>query len=383
MRIALVSDTFTPQVNGVTTVLRRIVDVLAQGRHDAAVVAPEYPDRSPDRGNELRVPSMAMPTYPAIRLSLPAPRRIARFLASFQPDVVHVATEGPLGYFGRRWALAHDVPLVTSFHTDFPRYCRHYGAPALEPAVWRWLAWFHGPARLIHAPGAAVRAALWERGLSHAVVWGQGVDTARFHHGKRDYALRRRLAIADDDVVVLHVGRLAAEKNVETLVEAFALAHETLGARGRFIVAGEGPRRRLIQERLPFATLLGFLPTDALATLYASADLCVLPSDTETCGLVALEAMASGLPVVAADAGGFRESLRSGHAGLLVAPRDGRAFAAAIVALAVDPQRRHAMGSAARLAAVGRDMTIENAELLDQYARVAGLAAGEDAWRAA
>ena len=382
MRIALVSDTFTPQVNGVTTVLRRIVDVLAHERHTAAVVAPEYPDRSPVRADELRVPSVAFPPYPAIRLSLPAPRRIARFLDAFGPDLVHVATEGPLGWFGRRWALRNDVPLVTSAHTDFPRYCRYYGAPALEPVVWHWLVRFHAPAQLIHAPGAAIRDALRSRGLWQAVVWGNGVDTTGFHHARRDVALRSRLAIRDDQVVILHVGRLAAEKNVDVLVHAFALAREALGERARFVIAGEGPRSGLIAQRIPFATRLGFIAPADLAALYASADLCVLPSDTETCGLVALEAMASGLPVVAADAGGFRENIQHGRSGLLVAPRDARACAAAIVELAVDRERREAMSAAARLAAVGRDAGAENAELLDQYARVAGIVT-EDAWRAA
>ncbi len=383
MRIALVSDTYTPQVNGVTTVLRRMVEALGNARHDAAVVAPEYPGQQQGtRDSELRVPSVAFPPYPAIRLSLPAHRRVSHFLDRFRPDVVHVATEGPLGMVGRRYALRRGVPLVTSFHTNFPRYCRDYGLPRLERAAWRWMSWFHGPAVLTQTPGVAAQAALAEHGIP-SVVWGRGIDTAAFHHDRRDPALRRRLGIPDDAVLVLHVGRLAAEKNLDVLIRAFNAAHEALGSRACFVVAGEGPWSRQIGERLPWASRLGFLDRDRLAALYASADVCVLPSQTETCGLVALEAMASGVPVIAADAGGLRESVVHGVNGLCVASDDPVAFASAISALVHSLPTRLRMGAQARLTAVGRDSSIEDDELHDQYARILGREPERDTWRAA
>jgi glycosyltransferase involved in cell wall biosynthesis len=171
--------------------------------------------------------------------------------------------------------------------------------------------------------------------------------------------------------VVLHVGRLAPEKNIAVLAEAWQLARAALGARARFVVAGEGPMDRIIQARIPWARRLGFLERESLADLYAAADLCVLPSASETCGLVALEAMASGLPVIAADAGGLRESVRNGVNGLLAAPTDARAFAAHIVHLVMERDRRRALGFAARQAAVGRDVGPENADLLQQYRTLA------------
>ncbi len=384
MRIALVSDTYTPQVNGVTTVLRRIVRGLEAAQHHAAVVAPAYPQLQADGGErELRVLSLAFPPYPAIRLSLPAPRRVARFLDEFRPDVVHVATEGPLGLLGRHYALRRGLPLVTSFHTNFPYYCRHYGVPVLEAATWRWLTWFHRPARLIHTPGTAARETLHARGLRHAVLWGRGVDTQHFHHGKRNAALRHRLGLAERDTLVLHVGRLAAEKNIEALIQAWSLARAGLGARATFVVAGDGPLSATVTARMPWALRMGFLEADPLATLYASADLCVLPSATETCGLVALEALASGLPVVAADAGGFRDSVAHGFNGVLAPPTDPGAFAAAICALAFDAQLRQAMSGHARLAAVACDAAAEDQELLDHYGAVLGREPERDQWRAA
>ncbi len=373
MRIALITDTYTPQVNGVTTVCHRIVRVLTDAGHAVAVVAPAYPGRPPgEHAHELRVPSVPFPLYPSIRLSRPLSPPVFDFLDRFQPDVVHVAVEGPLGIVGRRYALRRGVPLMTSYHTQFPQYVRHYHAGFLAPAVWRWLLWFHHPARLIQTPGEAVQRELVHRGLAQATVWGRGVDAGHFQPARRDAGWRRWLGGGDNTAVVLHVGRLAPEKNLDVLTASWNLAYRELGTCATFAVAGEGPSGERVMRQIPFARRLGFLERSSLATLYASADLCVLPSATETCGLVALEAMAAGLPVIAADAGGLRESVRHGDNGLLASPRDPAAFAAAIAALVRDPERRCAMSVAARHTALRRDIATENEELLAQYAGVAG-----------
>jgi glycosyltransferase involved in cell wall biosynthesis len=384
VRIALVTDTYTPQVNGVTTIVRRVVEVLGRARQHAVVVAPEYPVSQPGTAEaELRVPSVAFPPYPALRLSLPQPRRVAQFLDAFRPDLVHVMTEGPLGLAGRRYALRRGLPLVTSYHTDFPRYCRSYGLATLESAAWQWLTWFHRPAVLTHTPGAFVKAELERRGLGPVRVWGRAADVALFDHRKRDVALRRRLGVADGTVLVLHVGRLAREKNLEVLVEAWRRAHDELGQRATFLYAGEGPLERRLARAMPWAIRLGFLDVEHLAALYASADLCVLPSTTETCGLVALEAMASGMPVIAANAGGFRETVVTWGNGYLVPPEDARGFASAISHLVLDPALRSHMGAEARLTAVMADRSEEDERLLADYAEALGRHIEEAQWRAA
>jgi phosphatidylinositol alpha 1,6-mannosyltransferase len=375
VKIALLSDTYTPQVNGVTTVLTRIVQVLRDQGHEAAVVAPRYPGHDPGDGGspeaELRIASAPFPPYPAIRLSLPQFGTVARFLDAFSPDLVHVVTEGPIGLTGRRYAVRRAVPLVTSYHTNFPQYARHYGAGALEPVVWRWLRWFHGPACLTQTPGEAVRDELVRRGVGQPVVWGRGVDTTHFHPERRSAHWRRWLAGGDDTTIVLHVGRLAPEKNLDVLVDAWTEAKRALGQRASFVLAGEGPEARRLVAAMPWVRHLGFLGRSRLADLYASADICVLPSHTETCGLVALEAMASGLAVVAADAGGFPESITADRTGLLVPAHDAWRFAADIVALVANPGMRATMGVAARAAASARDVIPENLALLDQYAAAA------------
>jgi len=360
-------------VNGVTTVVRRIAALVDSAGHQAAVVAPWYPTPPPPAiGTELRLPSLAFPPYPDIRLSLPHARRAARFLDDFGPDVVHIATEGPIGFLARSYARRRGIPLVTSFHTQFPQYARHYGAGALESLVWRWLEWFHRPARLTHTPGDAVCDELRRHGISRAVVWGRGVDTTRFHPGKRDRVWRRGLGVEDGQVVVLHVGRLAPEKNLDVLFDAWRIAHEALADRAVFVVAGDGPRGRALEQALPWVKRFGFLDPDVLATVYASCDLCVLPSETETCGLVALEAMASGLPVIAANAGGLRESVRHERNGMLVPPHDAPGFAARIIESVLDLPRARHLGAEARRTALARDLETENAELLRQYAELAG-----------
>ena len=371
MRIALVTDTYIPQVNGVTTVVHRIARVLERAGHGVGIVAPRYPhgdDGGPGDERVLRIPSVPSPLYPAIRLSLPFRRRVAGFLDALDPDVVHVATEGPLGVLGRSWARRRGVPLVTSFHTDFPRYARAYGFGVLESAVWRWLIAFHAPAALVHTPGEAVRDALAARGLSQVALWGRGVDASHFRPDRRDLAWRRSLGAVGRGPVVLHVGRLAAEKNLDVLVAAFRMARRTLAEEAVFVVAGDGPRAPRVRRALPWARHVGFLDQRRLAALYASADLCVLPSASETCGLVALEAMASGLPVVAAAAGGLRESVVHGRSGLLVPPHDAGRFADAIVHLVRDTDLRRDLSAGARRAAVARDVALESQELLSQYA---------------
>jgi len=379
VRIALVSDTYVPQVNGVTTVVDRIAKVLREFGHAVVVVAPRYPGENGAAPDELRIPSAAFPPYPAIRLSAPKFGHVARYLDAFEPQLVHVATEGPLGLTGRRYATQRRVPLVTSYHTNFPQYARHYGVGIAEPLVWKWLRWFHRPAVLTQTPGEAVRDELVRRGVGHPVVWGRGVDSEQFHPRRRSSAWRRWLAGGDDTAIVLHVGRLAPEKNIDVLADAWTVAREQIRQRATFVLAGEGPEARRLVTRMPWVRQLGFLDRGRLAEVYASADICVLPSRTETCGLVALEAMASGLAVVAADAGGFRESISHGTTGRLVAPDDVTGFAAEILSLVIAPQRRAELAIAARAAAVKRDVVPENLELVQQYATAAGLSSTEAA----
>lgn len=377
MRLAFVTDTYLPEINGVTTVLRMIRRLIAGRGHELLFVAPDYPECAEPDQVVVRRASVPCPSYPAVRLSSPFGSDVFRTLDRFVPQLVHVVTEGPLGAIGRRYALRRGRPLVTSFHTDFPRYAGRYLGPWAETVARGYLRRFHGPAVITQTPSAATRADLVALGLPRTVVWGRGVESDRFTPARRSEVQRGALG-ATGKVVVLHVGRLAVEKDPHVLIEAFQRVYEAVGSETLFCVAGDGPRAEALREALPFARHFGFLERDALADLYAAADLFVFPSPTETCGLVTLEAMASGLPVISADRGGVLENVRHGINGLVVATGDGRQFAEAVIGLIRDPVQRIAMAQAARAFAVGRDWTreIDDLERMYEFVVAGGLRNG-------
>ena len=369
MRILLATDTFLPEVNGVTTVLAVMRDGLRRRGHDVHVLAPAYDHPTADEAGVTRLAAVPCPGYTQVRLSWPWGRGLSRTFDAFAPEVVHLVTEGPLGLFGRGYARRHRLPVASSFHTDFPRYAARYLGPWAVAPTRAWLRWFHGAAGLTQTPSEQTRSELLQLGLPHATVWGRGVDTAWFRPERRDATLRAELGAAARPLV-LHVGRLAVEKDVATLVAAFQAAERALSGRAAFCVAGDGPKAAEVRAALPFATHLGFIDRNRLADLYAAADLFVFPSPTETCGLVALEALASGVPVIGARAGGIPENLCEGITGRLVAPGDVAGFSSAIVALVEDAEQRRVMGQAARAFAVARDWARELDQLEAAYARL-------------
>ncbi len=362
MRILYCTDTFLPEVNGVTTVLATMRDGLQRRGHDVMVVAPRYLTSTADERLVHRLASVPCPGYRQVRLSWPWGRGLWRVLGDFQPDLVHVVTEGPIGSYGRNWARRRGLPVVSSFHTDFPRYAERYlGRYAVGPTR-AWLRWFHRAAAFTQTPSEATRDELETLGVPQPVVWGRGVDTAWFRPERRIRPLGAR------PVEVLHVGRLAVEKDVETVVGVFRATREQLGDAATFTVAGDGPEAAAVRTALPFARHLGFLDRETLARLYADADIFLFPSPTETCGLVALEAMASGVPVIGADAGGIPGNVREGLTGFLLPPGDAAGFTRRIVELVDDVPQRLAMREAARAFAIGRDWGRELDQLEADYA---------------
>ena len=369
MKICLTTDTFLPEVNGVTTVLAAMRDGLRRRGHEVFVLAPDYGCPTPDEERIHRLGAVPCPGYNQVRLSWPWGRGLHQVLHRFEPDLVHAVTEGPLGLFGRSYAQRHGLPLVSSFHTDFPRYAARYLGPLAVGPTRAYLRWFHQAASMTQTPSDVTRDELLRLGVPQAVVWGRGVDTSWFRPERRSSERRQRTQM-EGPVQVLHVGRLAVEKDVDTLVAAFAEAHARLGTSAAFTVAGDGPQAQAVRDALPFARHRGFIGREALADLYADSDVFVFPSPTETCGLVALEALASGVPVIGARAGGVPGNVRDGITGRLIVPGDAARFADAIVELVQDGEQRNAMGQAARAFAVGRDWTRELDQLETAYARL-------------
>jgi glycosyltransferase involved in cell wall biosynthesis len=340
MRVAYCTDTYPPQVNGVSVVTAISVEGLRARGWDVHVIAPKYPGGgagAPDP-DMTAIPSVSLPLYPDVRLVAPDYFAVRRAIDRFRPDLVHCATEFLVGRLGQMAATRAKLPVATSYHTDFSRYMTSYGVPWLAKPVSRYLARFHKRALRTFTPSHASRDDLKLLGVSDVVTWGCGVDAERFHPSRRSQELRMKLGI-DGAFTFLYVGRLAAEKGVDIVIEAYRRAEARL-PRGstRLVIAGAGPEERRVRAAAPPGTVfLGFLDrATALPALYASADAFAFASTTETLGLVVLEAMASGLSVIAAPAGGVAEHLRDGENGLEYPANDIDTCANAMVRIASD-----------------------------------------------
>lgn len=354
LRLALFTDTYVPQVNGVARTLQRLAAaVTARGGavrlfttdDPAAALAPEV----------VRFPGRAFWAYPQLRLAWPPREAVRRELAAFAPTLVHAATEFGVGLAGRRAALELGVPLVTSYHTNFTSYAEHYHLGFLAHPGWQYLRWFHGGAARTFCPTHAIRRELEGRGFANVAVWSRGVDGARFAPAYRSAALRAALGADEDTVVVGYVGRLALEKGLPVAVAAMRRVMAAYPGRVRFMVVGDGPWEAGMRAEAPGGTVfLGRLEGDALSAAYASCDLFLFPSTTDTFGNVLLEAMASGVPVVGADVGPTRELLAPDR-GWLVPPDNPEALAECVGALVRTPEAvRQAAGRAFAFASTQR-----------------------------
>ncbi len=289
MRILIVSDAWSPQVNGVVRTLQTTVEHLREAGDDVEVVEP---------GQFRTVPC---PTYPEIRLSWRPYRALLERVTRSAPDVVHIATEGPLGLAARRVALRLGVPLTTAYHTRFPEYVKaRFGIPLA--LTYRYLRWFHGAARVTLVPTPVVRADLAARGFGHLALWSRGVDTRVFHP-------RAGQRLAGNPPIFLYVGRVAVEKNIDAFLR--------LDLPGTKWVVGEGPELERIRREYPQVRFLGVLTQDRLAEVYSGADVFVFPSRTDTFGLVLVEALACGCPVAAYPVTGPLDVIGDAPAGVL------------------------------------------------------------------
>lgn len=379
MRILFCSDTYPPQVNGVSVVTALSVAGLRERGWEVEVVAPRYPrtmrsifEPAADRERVTSIPSLPLPVYPDIRLAVPDAGAVRRVIARFRPDVVHSATEFVIGRLGQRAALAAGIPATTSYHTDFAQYTASYGVPFLRAPVSRWIRRFHRRAARIFTPSDPSRDALRALGLTEVEVWGRGVDTQLFHPVKRSLAVRQRLSLGNA-FTFLHVGRLAPEKGIEVLLDAFSIVERELGAeRVKFVIAGAGPSLSTLKARASSTvTFVGNLDrATELPALYASADAFLFASVTETLGLVVLEAMASGTPVIATPAGGVADNLRDGVNGLAFPAMDARACAAAMRRLVLEREQLLGLRDGARRTAERRSWRDELDRLDASYREV-------------
>jgi len=369
LRVALVTSSYNYIPDGVALTLNRLVGYLESQGVEVLVFAP-IADRPAfvHQGTVVPVPSIALPGRPEYRLALGMAGYVKRQLLDFQPDIIHIGVPDLLGHAALALAKAHGIPVVASYHTRYETYLKHYWYLApLEGWLKRILRRFYGACREVYVPSESVRQALLADGLSdNFKPWPRGIDMARFSPAKRSTSWRARYGMGPDELVILHVSRLVREKRLDTLTAAL----RQLTVPHRVLIVGDGPEREFVQGELPNAIFTGFLAGEDLAAAYASSDIFVFPSDSESFGNVTLEAMASGLPCVCADATGSRSLVAAGETGFLAPADDAAAFARHITTLAQGRALRAALGEAARLRAQSFSWEETLAKMLGYYRAV-------------
>lgn len=350
--IALVTETWPPEINGVAMTLQRLVGGLRRRGHRVCLVRPRQASEQSDADDQILSPGIPLPKYGGLRFGFPITGRLVQAWRKRRPDIVHIATEGPLGASALSAAHSLAIPVSSTYHTNFDDYAKHYRLGWLRTPVESWLRHFHNSASLTMVPSPDQLQKLEASGFQRLALLPRGVDTTVFHPTHRNADLRSSWGAKPGDLVALHVGRVAPEKDIPLAIEAFQAIRQRHPT-ARLVVAGDGPQRMRLAKANADIVFTGALSLDDLARHYASADLFLFPSLSETFGNVLMEAMASGLGAVAYDYAAARLHLRHGDNGLGVACGDRVGFVASAVRLAGDPALRAQLSTAARATAEG------------------------------
>jgi len=341
MRYAIVTETYPPEVNGVALTVQGLEQGLRAAGHQVDLVRPRQATEADSEEGTLLVAGAGLPRYPGLRFGLPAPKRLARQWQLQRPDAIYIATEGPLGWSALRTARRLGIPVASGFHTRFDEYLPDYGVAWLQAAALRWMRRFHNQADATLVPTQELQQFLGEQGFDRVRLLARAVDSSQFGPQRRDPALREEWGIDGNGFAAIYVGRIAPEKNLGLAVKAFRRLQQ-IRPKARFIWVGDGPSREKLAHENPDFIFCGVQRGDALARHFASGDLFLFPSRSETFGNVTLEAMASGVATVAFDYGAAREYLRTDDNGIAV--NEDSEFVAAALQLAGDDVLRARLG---------------------------------------
>jgi glycosyltransferase involved in cell wall biosynthesis len=354
LRIAVVTETYPPEINGVARTVGLMVDALLARGHEVQLIRPRQgsePDSPADPALRQRlVAGVPIPVYRDLRMGLVSRRSLQREWGQWRPDLVHVVTEGPLGWVAVAAAKRLGIPVSSDFHTNFHSYSRHYGFGVFTRVVARYLRTLHNRADCTLVPTAETKADLEALSFERVTVVGRGVDTRLFSPGHRSEALRAAWGCRENDTVALHVGRIAPEKNIGLFAQA-AQGMRSIDPKVRVVLVGDGPQGASLRARHPEFVFAGMRTGEDLAAHYASADVFLFPSTTETFGNVTLEAMASGLAIVAYDYAAARQHLRHWVSGVLAPLGDTSEFIRMAAMFALGRKLRTRLGLEARRAA--------------------------------
>lgn len=328
IRISIVTETYVPDVNGVANSLRQLIQAMSPQRYRIQIIRTRPRSEWIPEVEEVWVAGLTIPVYPDLQIGLPARRRIAAVWNQFQPDLVFIATEGPLGSSALKEAAARNIPTLSAFHTNFHRYSSYYGLGWIKSLTLFWLRRFHNRTLTTLVPSAESADFLRQAHFRNVHVLPHGVDCRLFNPERRSSSLREQWQVTDSQPVMLYVGRIAVEKNIPQVIETYQQCREKY-PQLKLVMVGDGPMRLELEEKYKEIIFCGVQTGEALARHYASADLFIFASQTETFGLVTLEAMASGLPVVAYDMAAAGQFIRDGIDGELAEPNTSSDFSAA------------------------------------------------------
>lgn len=329
LHVTLITETYAPEINGVANTLSRLCDGLRSRGHRVEVVRPrQNQDESRAAGDDLMLcRGWPIPGYPGLQWGQSSMHKLLRRWQKQRPDVLYIATEGPLGLSALRAARRLGIAIVSGFHTNFQQYTQQYGLGFIARLLTSYLRWFHNRTHATLVPSLSQRAELERRGFDRLGMLSRGVDCQLFHPSRRSALLRESWGLEAGDTAILHVGRLAPEKNLGLLKTSFdALSKAYPDKKLRLVIVGDGPVRATLQQQLPEAIFCGTQRGEALAAHYACGDLFLFPSLTETFGNVVLEALASGLGVIAYDEAAAAQHIRHGHNGAVAMPGDEEGF---------------------------------------------------------
>lgn len=336
LRIAVVTETWPPEVNGVAMTLAKLVQGLSHRNHDVQLIRPRQTKTDSPMSDssleEVLMRGMPIPRYPELKLGLPSKKTLVKTWTLRRPDVVHIATEGPLGWSALQAAKVLKLPVTSDFRTNFQSYSKHYGVGWLRKPIVAYLRKFHNATACTMVPTRELMWTLSQNGFANLKVVSRGVDTKLFNISKRDTSLRSSWGGTDDTKVLISVGRMAPEKNLDQVLKTYE-ALKVTGLAFKLVMVGDGPLKEQFQKRYPEIIFPGMLSQSNLAAYYASSDLFIFPSQTETFGNVTLEALASGIPVLAFDCAAARDWVQTGVNGWLVAENNPEGFAAQAVTI--------------------------------------------------
>lgn len=368
MKLAIFTESLPPNTDGVVKTLSRLADSLLDENIDFKFFSPVKPENGfPWIDRIKKVSSIPLFLYKDYKLAWPYFSSINADLDAKKPDLVHICTPSLLGLFGMDYARKNGIPVVSSYHTNFVDYFSYFGLEGLEASGWNYLKWFHNRCEKTYVPSPSVISELQQKGIRDMELWQRGIELERFNPAKRSQQLRKAIE-ANGKPVLLFVGRLINHKDLEDLVEANKILANRYDY--KLVIVGDGPMKVELMQKLPDAYFTGFQYGEDLARWYASADIFVFPSTTETFGNVVLEAFASGVPVIGVAKGGVADIINHGVDGYIAAPKDPADFAAKIALLLDKPDRRALMGTQARLTAQNYCWKTINGKLINSYKQV-------------